>query len=327
MCSARRVPGAAILLAQLAAPAMVSMWTQMTTPSPAHSGPPAPRPATAAADTATVILLGTGMPYPDHAAQGPATAVLVGSRLFLFDAGAGVERQMEAAGLPVRDGPVTAAFLTHLHSDHTLGLPDLVLTSWVMRRREPLRLVGPPGTAHMMREILAAWSEDIDVRTQGLEHGVPGGWRVDVRETHGGIVYDSAGVRIRAFPVPHGIWKWAFGYRIDTPAKSIVISGDTAPSDSLVAAARGVDVLVHEVYPASKLAPLPRPGGADWPRYMRAFHTSDAELGALAVRARPRLLVLTHIVRMGATDAELVAGVRAGGWHGPVAVGRDLARY
>jgi ribonuclease Z len=160
-----------------------------------------------------------------------------------------------------------------------------------------------------------------------LEHGVPGGWRVDVRETHGGIVYDSAGVRIRAFPVPHGIWKWAFGYRIDTPGKSIVISGDTAPSDSLVAAARGVDVLVHEVYPASKLAPQPRPGGADWPRYMRTFHTSDKELGAIAVRAAPRLLVLTHIVRMGGTNEDLVAGVRAGGWHGPVAVGNDLARY
>ena len=280
-----------------------------------------------AADTTSVILLGTGMPFPDHTAQGPATAVQVGARLFVFDAGPGIERQMEAAGLPVRGGPVTAAFLTHLHSDHTLGLPDLILTSWVMGRKLPLRLIGPPGTARMVQHIVAAWSEDIDVRTNGLEHDAPGGWHVDVCETRGGVVYDSAGVRIRAFPVRHGGWKWAFGYRIDTPGKSIVISGDTAPSDSLIAAARGVDVLVHEVYPAVRLAPEPRPGGEAWVEYMHTFHTSDRELGAIAAAARPRLLVLSHIVRMKGTDAELIDGVRAGGWHGAVVVGRDLARY
>ena len=178
-----------------------------------------PRAAHAAApDTTTVILLGTGMPFPSHTAQGPATAVQVGARIFLVDAGPGVERQMEAAGLPVRGGPVTAAFLTHLHSDHTLGLPDLVFTSWVMGRKDPMRIVGPPGTKRMLEHIVAAWSEDIDVRTHGLEHDAPGGWQVDVRESRGGVVYDSAGVRIRAFPVKHGSWEWAFGYRIDTPA-------------------------------------------------------------------------------------------------------------
>ena len=289
--------------------------------------PPAGAQPGADADTTSVILLGTGMPFPNLAAQGPATAITVGGRLFLFDAGAGVERQMEAAGLPVRGGPVTAAFLTHLHSDHTLGLPDLILTSWVVGRSVPLRLVGPPGTRRMVGHILAAWREDIDVRTHGLEHDATGGWRVDTRETRGGIVYDSAGVRIRAFPVRHGNWEWAFGYRIDTPGKTVVISGDTAPCDSLAAEARSVDVLVHEVYPESRLAPEKRPGGDQWVRYMRAFHTSDRELGAVAAGARPRLLVLSHIVRMGGTDADLLAGVRAGGWDGAVAVGRDLDRY
>ena len=278
-------------------------------------------------DTATVILLGTGTPFPSHAAQGPATAVQVGSRLFLFDAGAGVARQMEAAGLPVRGGPVTALFLTHLHSDHTLGYPDLVFTSWVMGRRAPLRVVGPPGTRRMTGHLLEAWAEDIAVRERGLERGVPGGWRVDVRETRGGIVYDSAGVRIRAFPVPHGSWRWAFGYRIDAPGRSIVISGDTAPSESLAAAARGVDLLIHEVYPESRLAPEARPGGGDWPRYMRAFHTSDRELGALAARVAPRRLVLYHVVRMGGTDEEIRAGIRAGGYAGPLDIGHDLDRY
>ena len=272
-------------------------------------------------------MLGTGMPAPDPAAQGPATAIVVGERIFLFDAGPGVMRQMVAADLPFRGGPITAVFLTHLHSDHTLGLPDVIFTSWVMGRNKPLKVIGPPGTSAMVKHIEEAWSEDVDMRTHGLEHGVPGGWRTDVRETQGGVVYDSAGVRIRSFPVKHGTWKWAFGYRVDTPGKSIVISGDTAPSESLEAEAKGVDVLVHEVYPEVRLKVEDRPGGADWPRYMRSFHTSDRELGAIAARAKPRLLVLTHIVRMGGTDAELEKGVRGGGWGGPLVIGRDLARY
>ena len=283
--------------------------------------------AQSAPDTTSVILLGTGMPVPNHATQGPATAVRLGERLFVFDAGPGVMRQIEAAGLPYRGGPITAVFLTHLHSDHTLGLPDLILTSWVMGRRGPLRIIGPPGTRAMTTKITEAWREDITMRTQGLERGIPGGWRVDVRETKGGIVYDSAGVRVRAFPVPHGGWHWAFGYRIETPGKVIVISGDTAPSESLVAAARGADVLIHEAYPEVRLKPEDRPGGEDWPKYMRLFHTSDRELGALAARAAPRLLILHHIVRMGGTDAELVDGVRAGGYRGAVVIGRDLDRY
>jgi ribonuclease Z len=106
-----------------------------------------------------------------------------------------------------------------------------------------------------------------------------------------------------------------------------VISGDTAPSEALEHAARNVDVLVHEAYPASRLAPENRPGGADWPRYMRAFHTSDRDLGALCARAKPKRLVITHLVRMGGTDAEILAGVRAGGYRGPVSIGHDLDRY
>jgi len=279
------------------------------------------------ADSTVVILLGTGMPAPNHLAQGPATAVVVGSRIFVFDAGPGVVRQMDAAGLPVRRGPVTALFLTHLHSDHTLGYPDLLFTSWVMGRKAPLRVIGPPGTQQMTDHLVAAWSEDIDIRTHGLEHGTPDGWRADVRETHGGVVYDSAGVKVRAIPVKHGSWRYAFGYRIDTPGKSIVISGDTAPCAAIEEAARGVDLLVHEVYPAVKLVAEDRPGGQDWPAYMRAFHTSDRELGALAARARPRRLVLHHIVRMGGTDQELLDGVRAGGYAGAVSIGHDLERY
>jgi ribonuclease Z len=196
-----------------------------------------------------------------------------------------------------------------------------------MGRQRPLPIVGPPGAREMTDHILAAWREDIEVRTEGLEHGAPGGHRVVVSETKGGVVYDSAGVRITAFPVPHGNWEWSLGYRIAAPGRSIVISGDTRPSEALAEAARGVDVLLHEVYPEARLAPEPRPGGEEWVAYMRSFHTSDRELGALAARVKPGLLVLHHAVRMGATDEELIAGVRAGGFGGRVVVGKDLERY
>lgn len=272
-----------------------------------------------------IILLGTGMPYPDPKAFGPATAVVVGKRVFLFDAGAGVMRQMNAAKLPIT-GP-EAAFITHLHSDHTLGYADLILTSWTMRRVTPLPVYGPRGLRSMTAHLLAAYREDIQVRTYGLEREVAGGYRVKVNEIKTGVVYERDGVRITAIAVPHGSWKQAYAYRIDTPDRSIMISGDTRPSEALERASRGVDALVHEVYSPLHLAPENRPGGKYWPQYMREFHTSDVELGALASRAGPKLLILTHIIRMGSSDDDLLAGVRAGGFTGPVKVGKDLERY
>ena len=277
------------------------------------------------ADTTTVVLLGTGTPRPDPLASGPATVVQVGSRVFLFDAGSGIERQLNAAHLPING--VTALFVTHLHSDHTLGLPDLFLTSWVMGRTVPLLAYGPIGLRQMTEHILAAWSEDIAMRTGGLEHEVKDGQRVAVHEIKPGVVYDSGGVKITAVPVSHGDWKEAYGYRIDTPTRSIVISGDTRPSEALATAALGVDILIHEVYPESRVAPENRPGGADWPNYLRAFHTSDEQLGRIAARAQPKLLILHHIVRSGAGDDEVLAGIRRGGYTGKVVVGKDLERY
>ena len=272
-----------------------------------------------------IILLGTGTPYPDPQAAGPATAVVVGKRVFLFDAGVGVMRQVNAAQLPI-SGP-EAVFITHLHSDHTLGYADLILTSWIMRRTTPLAVYGPRGLRRMTQLLLAAYAEDIQVRTHGLEREVAGGYRVDVHEIRRGVVYNREGVRVTAIPVPHGSWKEAYAYRIDTPDRSIVISGDTRPSEALVRASRGVDVLVHEVYSPNHLAAEDRPGGRYWPRYMREFHTSDVELGELAARIKPKLLLLTHIIRMGSTNDDLVAGIRRGGFTGDVVVGKDLGRY
>jgi ribonuclease BN (tRNA processing enzyme) len=280
----------------------------------------------AARSTGTqIILLGTGTPYPDPAASGPATAIVVNGRVFLFDAGPGVMRRIRAANLPL-DGP-EALFITHLHSDHTLGYADLILTSWIMRRRTPFPVYGPRGVRRMTNHLLAAYSEDIDIRTKGLEHEIAGGYRVDVREIRAGLIYEKDGVRVTAFAVQHGNWPEAFGYRIDTPDRSIVISGDTRPSETLARVAQNVDVLIHEVYSASHLKPENRPGGADWPQYCREFHTSDVELGILAKRIQPKLLILDHVIRMGATDEELLAGVRSAGYNQRAVVGKDLDRY
>ena len=297
----------------------------------------AARQDTAHLDTArtgtSVVLLGTGMPRPDPQASGPATAIVVGKRVFVVDAGPGVERQLAAAHLPIAG--VDALFITHLHSDHTLGYPDLIFTSWVMGRHLPFLVYGPPGIQQMTNHLIAAYGEDIGIRSQGLEHESPGGYKVTVHEvTLAGnaapaVIYDSGGVRVTAIPVPHGSWRYAYGYRFDTPGRVVIVSGDTRPSDALRQAAAGVDVLVHEVYSADELRRSAQTGNEkpDWPRYMHEFHTSDVELGALAASAAPKLLVLSHIVRRGATDSSLLAGVRAGGFAGHAVVGHDLDRY
>jgi len=276
-------------------------------------------------DSTVVVLLGTGMPRPDPDHHGPATAVVVGERTYLFDAGPGVERQMAAAHLPI-DGP-TALFITHLHTDHTLGYPDLIFTSWVMGRRHALQAYGPPGLRAMTDQLAQAYAEDIRIRTEGLEHETPDGWKVDVHETRGGVVYDSGGVKITAFRVEHGSWKVALGYRIDTPDRSVVISGDTRPSPEVEREATGVDVLVHEVYAASRVAPERRPGGSDWPAYMRAFHTSDRELGRLAAKAQPKLLILTHVIYRRTVERESIDVIRKAGYRGGIVIGEDLGRY
>lgn len=276
------------------------------------------------ADSTTIVLLGTGTPRPDPLAFGPATAIVVGDRVFLFDAGAGVMRRFSGAKLPTT-GP-TAVFFTHLHSDHTLGYPDLILTTWVTGRAKPLHAYGPHGLTHMTNAIIDAWRDDIDIRTNGLEHATPNGYAVDVHEVSPGIVFDSGGVKITAIPVLHGSWKEAYGYRIDTPTRSIVISGDTRPSPALEQASRNVDVLIHEVHPDTGITPPSRHSAPEWDLYLKAFHTSASELGALAASAKPRMLILYHFAS-ATRGEEVTATIRKQGYEGRIVLGKDLDRY
>lgn len=252
-----------------------------------------------------VVVLGTGNPSADPERSGPAVAVVVNDRAYLVDCGPGVVRRAaaaEKAGIPaLKARELKIVFITHLHSDHTLGYPDLIFSPWVLGRTAPLEAYGPQGLGAMTGHIEAAWREDIDVRQHGFEQGNATGYHVNVHAIRPGVVYRDENVTVTAFPVKHGNWKEAYGFIFETRDRRIVISGDTAPTDEVVKACNGCDVLLHEAY---------NPRGeelkeAHWKDYFRTFHTSPAELGDIARRARPRLLVVYHQSLEGLPESDL----------------------
>ena len=299
-------------------------------PAPAPSQAPAPSGA-----TTQVVFLGTGTPLPDPDRSGPATAVVVNGSAYLFDAGAGIVRRATAA---TRKGVAAlasvnlkTAFLTHLHSDHTMGLPDLMLTPWTMGRTEPLELYGPIGTKGMVDGIQQAWALDIDRRRNDLQPATPDGWRVNVHELAAAQqeIYKDGNVAVTAIPVPHGVWE-AFGYRIATADRSIVISGDARPTEALTAACQGCDLLIFEIYTMGSTEKVTPP----WRDYRRAYHTSTRELADIAAKSRPKLLVLYHRANPGCdqvgtncgtsgSEAEALAEMRQF-YPGPVVEAHDL---
>jgi len=158
-------------------------------------------------------MLGTGTPITDPDRSGPAVAIIVDGQPYLIDFGPGVVRRAAAAqraGLMPPVSKLTRAFVTHLHSDHTVGYPDLIFTTWVMDRKEPLEVYGPSGLKAMTKHILAAYSEDIDMRVKGLELADPRGYQVNVHAVKPGTIYQDKNVRVTAFPVRHGSWKEAY---------------------------------------------------------------------------------------------------------------------
>ncbi|MHC4730624.1 MAG: MBL fold metallo-hydrolase [Planctomycetota bacterium] len=267
-----------------------------------------------------VVLLGTGTPNAEPERSGPATAVVVDGVPYLVDCGPGVVRRAAAAGLDV--ARLARVFVTHLHTDHTVGMADLVLTPWVLERAVPLEVYGPRGVEKMAEHLLQAYQADIRIRIDGLEPANPTGYRVQTHEIEDGVVYRDERVTVKAFPVDHGSWKQAFGFRFETPDRTIVLSGDTRPTPRLIEAARGADLLIHEVYSHArfqKRSPI-------WQRYHSRSHTSTLELGEIARQVRPRLLVLNHQLFWGATDEDLLREI-ASVYDGPVVSGRDLDRF
>ena len=273
-----------------------------------------------------VILLGTGNPNPDPKHSGPAVMILVDDQPYLVDFGAGVVRQ--AAALTSRYGGelealeiknLTVAFLTHMHSDHTVGYPDLILTPWVMGRNKPLEVYGPDGIKEMTKNILKAYNDDIKYRLYGLEPANNQGWRVNAHEITEGLVYEDEKVKVEAFLVKHGTWPNAYGYRFTTPDKVIVISGDTAPCENIIEYSRGADILIHEVYFKKTFDKKDE----FWQKYHAINHTSTVELAEIAKKTQPKLLVLYHTLFWGGSEEDILAEI-VEGYDGDVVVGKDL---
>ncbi len=283
-------------------------------------------PLAALAET-TVVMLGTGTPIPTPERSGPATAVVVDGQAYLIDAGAGIVRRASAAAekhnIPaLTAGNLDRLFLTHLHSDHTLGYADLIFTPWVMGRRSPLVTVGPKATKAMADNLLEAYSEDIRVRMHGPETMSDDGITMDVRPLKEGEVFKDERVRVEAILVPHGGWEEAYALKFTTSEKTVVISGDAAPSDKLTEFAKGCDILVHEVY-----LEMPFKMRGAFPRYHKASHTSTTELAELPKKAQPGLLVLYHILDWGFPDKYIIEEIREAGYKGEVVLPSDLDAF
>jgi ribonuclease BN (tRNA processing enzyme) len=280
-----------------------------------------------------VVLLGTGTPGPTPERSGPATAIVVNDTAYIVDFGPGVVRRASAASrersIPALEPTkLRVAFVTHLHSDHTVGYADLVFTPWTVGRRVPLEVYGPKGIKAMTEHLLQAYSVDIETRTNvdGNQHEFPQGHKVNAHEVAPGVVYKDANVTVTAFATKHAME--SYGYRFQTADRSIVISGDTNPTQATIDACRGCDVLIHEVLSHDWLSRRP-----DFHAYAAQHHTTTTQLTELATKAKPGLLVLYHasLSLRPAVDSErsppAVMLKEMSAYRGHVVVGRDLDVY
>lgn len=272
-----------------------------------------------------IVLLGTGTPGPTPDRSGPATAVVVNDVAYLVDFGPGVVRRANAAFLDrdvraLEPTKLRVAFVTHLHSDHTVGYPDLIFTPWTIGRRTPLEVYGPKGLKAMTEHILEAYRVDIETRTnpEGNQRTFPEGHGVSAHEIGPGVIYKDANVTVTAFRTKHAME--SYGYRFDTPDRSIVISGDTNPTQETIDACRGCDVLIHEAHSPAWLAMRPD----FFQQFAAKFHTTTTELAELAAKARPRFLILYHYASVSPEDLYDEMLARYGGHF---VVGRDLDVY
>lgn len=276
-----------------------------------------------------MVLLGTGTPRTEVGRAGTSTAVVVDGNPYLFDFGPGVGLRLseghEAGIVGLAMSEVTKAFLTHMHSDHTLGLGELMLTPWMFGREEPLEVYGPLGTSAMTRSVSEAYSLDVAKRSLNEPH-TERGHEIVGRDVTPGVVYTDDLVEVEAFEVQHGEWDPnlhgpfpAMGYRITTPDRTIIISGDTGPFAEMVPTYAGCDVLVHEVYSTAGLAGRP----PEWRSYHERSHTSGTHLARVATEASPGVLVLAHQLLWHATEDDLIDEVTSA-YIEAFVYGRDL---
>jgi ribonuclease Z len=259
------------------------------------------------ADSMKVTVLGTGTPYPHGDRFGSAILVEAAGKKLLFDCGRGVVIRLRQAGAQAND--IDAVFLTHLHSDHVVGLPDLLLTGWLLGRTERLRLWAPAGSRKMAQHLVQAFAFDRQVR--GRTAKLPGkGAEFEVHEVGAGELYDDDSVRVRAFIVDHGPVKPAFGYRIDYAGHTLVISGDTRFSENLITSAKDADCLIHVAWSTDAKDATP-------PSKRSVATAEDAARVFAAVK--PKLAVVYHY-----DDDDGMKDAIEAGYGGKFIIARDL---
>ncbi len=272
----------------------------------------------APAQTLKVTLLGTGSPQPRMDRFGPSILVEAGDKKLLFDCGRGAAQRIEQLKIPFSD--INALFLTHLHSDHTVGIPDLWLTGWTRGRKTALQVWGPAGTKAMMTHLAEAYQFDIQIR-QADDKLPSQAVAVAANDIEQGVVYDRDGIKVTAFLVDHGVVKPAMGYRIDFAERSVVLSGDTRYSENLIRFSQKVDVLIHEVIDADKFRADNPSIPPERVQSIVAHHTTAETAGTVFTQVKPRLAVYSDIVPADSSD--LIALTRKT-YAGPLEVGEDL---
>lgn len=282
-----------------------------------------------APDEFRVTLLGTGSPAPVMRRFGPGVLVQAGGKTLLIDCGRGTTQRLFQVGLKL--GQVDALFLTHLHSDHIVGIPDLWLTGWLeanyAQRKGPFVVFGPAGAQNLMDGLTRAYDWDIQARIsdQNLD---PASIRAQVTEFKEGVVYEQGGVKVTAIEVDHGdLLKPAFGFRVDYAGRSVTISGDTKFSENLIKHANGSDLVIHQVAAArEELLRIPTF------KVILAHHTLPQEAGTLFSRVKPKLAVYYHFVLLGtpsvpAVTEKEVFDLTRQTYSGPLLIGEDLMAF
>jgi len=268
------------------------------------------------ADYMRVTLLGTGSPRPSVNRNGPAVLVEVGGKYLLFDSGRGVVQRLQQ--LDIRISEIQQIFLTHLHSDHISALDDIWLTGWIYQRPQPLNIYGPKGTQSYIDHLQQAYSYDVQLRNQhsglDLNAGV-----VTTNEINPGVIYSENGIKVTAFLVDHKPVDPAYGYRIDFGDRSVVISGDTSYSQSLIDHSVGIDLLVHEIMSVKDeiLEKNPRL------QKIQRYHTNPKQLVKVLSAVKPRTAVLTHVILVGVSEDRVLQQV-SDEYKGELYMGEDL---
>ena len=280
--------------------------------------------STASAST-KLFILGTGTPNPNPERMGSSYLVLANDEPYLFDYGTGVVRRIAAfssswggeyQALEVEN--LKYAFLTHIHSDHTLGLADLIITPWIMGRSEPLKIFGPKGAKNMHTNIIKAYQPDIDYRIYGTQPQNSTGYKVIFNELKDKFVYQDENIKVTAFLNDHGDLQESYGFLIETTDKKILISGDTAMSKNLISYGENLDYLIHEIY-SQKGFNNKTP---DWQKYHQAHHTGPKEVAEIANLLQPKSLILSHILFWGSSEQEILDEVKTF-YSGKIIVAED----